>query len=103
MLTKTQVAKLQRDLNGADTKLSTLFNALGDPVRFKLFRLLVVNKDVCVSDIANILNVSVPAASYQLKALEVAGLVRRDRRGKTVCYCVRKDDPIVKSVMRMVK
>ena len=103
MLEHKRIASIREELERDDeSRLPVLFNALGDPMRFATFRLLMKHRDVCVSDIANILGVSTPAASYQLKMLEMVGLIRRERNGKMVCYAIRDDDTLVKSVVRMV-
>ena len=101
MLNKVRTDAIRKDLDRAETRLPALFRALGDPVRFKVFMLLMRHRNLCVSDIANVLNVSVPAASYHLKALELVGLARRERDGKTVCYVIRDEDPTVKAIMRL--
>ena len=103
MLEGKKVEKIRHELQEDESRLPVLFNALGDPMRFATFRLLMRHRDICVSDIANILEVSTPAASYQLKMLEMVGLIRRERQGKMICYVIRDDDPLVKSVMRMTK
>lgn len=103
MLNKAKVKVIKNQLDAKGSRLPVLFNALGDPMRFATFRLLMQHRGICVSDIANILGVSTPAASYQLKMLEMVGLIRRERQGKMVCYVIRDEDPFVKSVMKMAK
>lgn len=103
MLEKEKLDAIREEVAGDESRLPVIFNALGDPMRFATFRLLMKHRDICVSDIANILGVSTPAASYQLKMLEMVGLIRRERKGKMVCYVVKDEDPLVKSVMRMTK
>ncbi len=81
MLNKTQVEKIKKEAAGEDKMLSLVFNALSDPGRLQIFKILLEHKDICVSDIANILNVSVPAASRQLTILELSGLIEKIRKG----------------------
>ena len=85
-----------------DKKLSGVFNALSDPNRFRVFKLIVRREDFCVSDLARSLGVSVPAVSQQLRILEINGLVVRERRGQMICYKVKEDDPTVKSLIRIM-
>lgn len=103
MLVRDEVKAIRKELEKSASRLPVLFNALGDPMRFSVFQLLMKHRGICVSDIASILEVSVPAASYQLKMLEMVGLIRRERQGKMVCYRIRDDDPLVTSVMRMTQ
>lgn len=101
MLSKDDVRMLRSEVE-RDEDLPQLFNALSDVGRLRIFRLLMRNEDLCVTDIANILKTSVPAASQQLKVLELSGLVRREREGQMICYRVKTGDPLVKAVMRLV-
>lgn len=78
-----------------------MFNALSDLNRFRVFKLLARRQNLCVSDLARVLDVSVPAVSQQLRILEMNGLVKRERRGQMICYKVKKDDPVVKFVIKI--
>jgi len=102
MLRKNQVVKIKKSINKGDNGLSVAFNALSDPGRLRVFRLLVEHHDVCVTDIAKVLDVSVPAVSQQLRFLEISGLVKKCRKGKTVCYEIKDNDPFVKSIVKLL-
>jgi len=82
-----------------DGRVPILFSALSDSRRFGMFRLLVDREDICVSEMADIFGISVPAASQQLRILEMTGLIRRERRGKNTCYAANCEDPVVKSLL----
>ncbi|MDZ4231735.1 MAG: metalloregulator ArsR/SmtB family transcription factor [Candidatus Pacearchaeota archaeon] len=99
MLTAPEIKLAQRGLEERDGRLASAFQALADPTRLKIFRLLVERQDICVTDVANVMGITVPAASHQLKYLETAGLAKRERTGKTICYCIKKEDLLVKKVM----
>lgn len=104
MLTKQKVVRIQKILeNSLDERMPLIFDALGDPGRYKIFKLLIEEKDVCVTDIAHVLKISIPAASQQLKILERTGLVRKERMGQAVCYAIRKEDAIISSIVRILK
>lgn len=85
-----------------DLNLIRIFDALADPGRLKIFKLLINKRDVCVSDVAEIMKISVPAASRQLKILETAGLARRIRNGQMICYVINQSDPIVKAIKKFL-
>lgn len=102
MLSKDQVRAVRRDVTREDSRLPAVFQALGDDTRFRIFYLFTQHKDLCVTDVANILGISVPAASQQLRMMEFAGLVKKERMGQMMCYCIREDDPLVKSVIKMI-
>lgn len=56
------------------------------PKRIEILCFLFDNQDICVSDVAKKLKLSVAAASYHLRNLAKAKLVVSSRRGKTICY-----------------
>lgn len=78
------------------------FSALAEPGRLKIFKLLMKRRDICVSEVAEIMKISVPAASRQLKILETAGLVRRVRNGQMICYVINQSEPIVKAIKKFL-
>ena len=83
-------------------KTRLIFNVLGDPSRFRILELLAKKKDFCVSEIASALKISVPAASQQFRILEMAGLVERKRMGQRICYKVKRNDSIVRSILKLI-
>jgi len=103
MLTQKQASELKPTLNEQDERLQTIFNALGDHGRFCIFKILLERREVCVTDIANICNVSVPAASQQLRVLELSNLVIKKRMGQMICYEVRAEEPLIKSLIPLIK
>ena len=85
MLTKKQVGKVQKEVKEIEERIPFVFQALSNTTRLKIFRLLADRKDLCVTDIAKIFQVSIPAISYQLRVLEIVGLVKKERMGKMTC------------------
>jgi DNA-binding transcriptional ArsR family regulator len=67
------------------SELDTVFHALGDSTRRRMLRELAVGERT-VSQLAEPFAMSLAAASKHIKALENAGLIHRDVRGRThVC------------------
>jgi len=66
-----------------------LFKALADPTRLRVVNALLL-AEICVCDLAELLEMSQPAVSHHLKTLRQARLVKTRRDGKTVYY--RLDD-----------
>jgi DNA-binding transcriptional ArsR family regulator len=65
--------------------LDTVFHALGDATRRRMLRELALGERT-VSQLAEPFAMSLAAASKHIKALENAGLIHRDVRGRThVC------------------
>ena len=102
MLTAKEIQEVQKSLQEGAERLPFLFDALADATRLKIFKLLLRYNNLCVTDLANILKISVPGISYQLKLMEMAGLIERERMGQMVCYKLKKDDPLVKKVSNIV-
>ena len=65
--------------------LTTLFKILGDSTRTKILWILD-HHEMCVCDIANVLNMTKSSISHQLAILREAGIVRFRRSGKEVYY-----------------
>ena len=65
--------------------LSDFFKVIGDGTRIRILWALDVS-EMCVCDIANVLNMTKSAVSHQLRALREADLVKFRRSGKVVLY-----------------
>lgn len=76
-------------------RLSELYKALGDPTRIKIISALSVG-ELCVHEIADLLDMTQSAISHQLRVLRGAGLVKSHKDGKHVIY--ELDDDHVHSI-----
>lgn len=65
--------------------LAELFKIFGDSTRIKILYVLF-ESEMCVCDIAQLLNMTQSAISHQLRALKQSKLVKYRREGKTVFY-----------------
>ena len=65
--------------------LAELFKIFGDTTRIKILYVLF-ESEMCVCDLAQILNMTQSAISHQLRALKQSKLVKYRREGKTVFY-----------------
>ena len=75
--------------------LAELFKVFGDSTRIRILWALD-EAEMCVCDIANLLNMTQSAISHQLRVLKQAKLVRNRREGKVVYYSL--DDEHVKMI-----
>ncbi|MBN7773252.1 ArsR/SmtB family transcription factor [Clostridium aminobutyricum] len=66
-------------------KMAELFKTFSDPTRLKIINALILS-EMCVCDIAALLNMNQPAISHHLKVLRQAELIKYRREGKTVYY-----------------
>ena len=73
-----------------------VFKTFGDSTRIKILYALFEG-ELCVGDLATILQLSQPAISHQLKVLKDAKLVKFRREGKVIFYSL--DDDHVRSIL----
>lgn len=75
--------------------LAELFKVFGDSTRIKILWALD-ESEMCVCDIASLLNMTQSAISHQLRILKQAKLVRNRKEGKVVYYSL--DDEHVRLI-----
>ena len=78
--------------------LSELFRIFGDSTRIKILYSLF-DTELCVGDIAAILNLSQSSVSHQLRILKDSKLVKFRRDGKSIYYSL--DDDHVRSILNL--
>ena len=71
-------------------KLSDLYKALGDLTRIRIISALV-QSEMCVCDLAALLEMTQSAISHQLRVLRQAHLVNFRKEGKVVYYSLDDD------------
>lgn len=76
--------------------LAELFKVFGDSTRIKILSALF-EAEMCVCDIAFLLNMTQSAISHQLRLLKQAKLVKYRKEGKVVFYSL--DDHHVKKII----
>ncbi len=70
--------------------LAELYKVFGDSTRMKIMYVLFAS-EMCVCDIAQLLNMSQSAISHQLRVLKQSKLVKARREGKVVFYSLADD------------
>lgn len=103
MLNKKQIAGIKNGLDSDGGSFPLVFQALGDPGRFNIFRMLMDHYDICVTDVANVFGITVSAASQQLRVLDRLGLVLKTRMGQMVCYKINGKNSIAKQLIKLFK
>ena len=71
-------------------ELSKIFKALGDPTRLKIIHSLS-KEELCVCDIADLLEMNQSAISHQLRVLRNLRLVKYRKEGKSAIYSLDDD------------
>lgn len=83
-----KVAAIQAELAQDEhllPQLAELYKLLGNTARLKIL-LALADRELCVCDIAHVLNLSVAATSHQLKLLRDRGWLQMRNDGKMVYY-----------------
>ena len=78
--------------------LAELFKIFGDSTRIRILFVLF-EAEVCVCDLAQVLNMTQSAVSHQLKILKQNRLVKSRREGKSIFYSLADDH--VRTIMAM--
>lgn len=86
------LAKVRREMPDEDTlyNLTELFHVFGDSTRMRILYVLFAS-EMCVCDIATLLELTQSAVSHQLRLLKGMRLVKSRREGKTVFYALADD------------
>ena len=92
------VEKVQKEMPSEDTlyDLTELFRIFGDSTRIRILYVLF-EAEMCVCDIAQLLNMTQSAISHQLRILKQSRLVKSRRDGKAVFYSLA--DSHVRSII----
>lgn len=92
------IDRVRRELPADETlyDLAELFKIFGDSTRIKILYALF-EAEMCVCDIARLLNMTQSAISHQLRLLKQSKLVKSRRDGKTVYYSLA--DEHVRSIV----
>ncbi|MCB9810707.1 MAG: winged helix-turn-helix transcriptional regulator [Candidatus Nomurabacteria bacterium] len=104
MLEKEKIEALRKKLSTSvdDVILIETFKLLGDKNRFRIIKMLTEEKELCVSELAAILDTSMSAVSQHLRILEMSGLVEGKRCGQMMCYTPLIDHPKVKAIIKLM-
>lgn len=79
------------------TRVTELFRLLGDPNRVRMLYALAEGGELCVCDLAAVVDVAEHSVSHALRLLRTAGIVRSRRSGRMVYYSL--DDTHVRLLL----
>lgn len=89
----TQINRCIKDLRDVESsilKLSDILKLAGNDVRLKILFLLNKEEDLCPCDLADILDMTVPAVSQHLRKLKDGGLLVTTRDVKQIFYSLQE-------------
>ena len=102
MLTTKEIKYIKKTTLYDENRLAYVFGALSDEKRLYIVKLLLEHDELCVTDVANIVDLSVSATSRQLKILELADIVKRRRCGQEICYFINKKNALLKCISKLI-
>ncbi len=70
--------------------LSDFFKIMGDSTRLQII-LSLQGRELCVTDIASCLDMSISSVSHQLKSLRLSRIIKQRKDGRTVYYSLDDD------------
>ena len=73
-----------------EQSVADFFKAIGHPTRLSILR-TVYNKNLCVNDISDELNLNQPNTSQHLSILKEKRILKKTKRGNEVCYRIRDE------------
>ena len=79
--------------------IAELFKGFADPTRVHILTLLQQREELCVTDIAEAVELSQSAISHQLRILKQMHLIKFRREGKNIWYSLADDH--VKTILQM--
>ena len=89
---REKVDRVAAQVNEQNTfEAARIFKALSDETRVKIAYALYVEKELCVCDVASIVNSSTATASHHLRLLKNLGLAKYRKEGKLVFYSLIDD------------
>jgi len=97
-----QYEQLLKDNTKVFGQLSSIVGLIGNNVRLKLVW-LINQEQFCVCDLADILQMSVPAISQHLRKLKDIGIVETTREKQTIYYSITSQNQhIVNHILNLV-
>lgn len=103
MMNPKEIKKTREMFSDTDDVMAETFKVLGVVNRYRIFRVLVQHPKLTISDIAQILDISLPLASQHVKTLQQANLLQKERGGKKVFPKLKYDNPLVQAAVKTIQ
>lgn len=88
------IKECKRKLKAAETsfgRLSQILALAGNEVRLKMLYLLEEEGELCPCDLADMLEMTVPAISQHLRKMKDANIIQPRRDGQTIFYSFKQE------------
>ncbi|WP_029331703.1 ArsR/SmtB family transcription factor [Gillisia marina] len=102
-----QLLNCKSTLNSMESSfknMTKLLSIAGNDVRLKILFLLNMEQELCPCDIADILDMSIPAISQHLRKIKDAGFIISRREGQTLYYSlVKSETEVLNNIFTTIK
>lgn len=88
------IAECKKKLQKAEhsfERLSQVLTLAGNDVRLKILYLLEEETELCVCDLADVLQMTIPAVSQHLRKLKDGNVLQTRRAGQTIYYSLKEE------------
>lgn len=103
MLTPKEIQAKRNLLSETDKNMAMAFKVLSDVNRYRIFRILADQPKITISDIAKILNISLPLTSQHIKIMTHANILQKEKSGKKVFPKLEHGNPLVRAVVKTIE
>jgi ArsR family transcriptional regulator, lead/cadmium/zinc/bismuth-responsive transcriptional repressor len=90
---ENQISRCKKKIENVGSDLSdlaTIIGLIGNDTRLKILYLILSENRLCVCDLSDILGMTVPAISQQLRKLKDRGIISSEREGTVIYYSLTK-------------
>lgn len=90
---ENQIRRCKKKIENVGSDLSdlaTIIGLIGNDTRIKILYLIQSEHRLCVCDLSDILGMTVPAISQQLRKLKDRGIISSEREGTVIYYSLTK-------------
>ena len=89
-----QIVRCQKQIERIDKRVETVTGILrlvDNDIRFKILYLLEAEGQLCVCDLSDILDVSIPGVSQHLRKLKDGRIIKPNKEGRTIFYSIEEN------------
>ncbi len=99
-LAKKNLFSVEVSIDEAD-EIVRIFKALADQTRIRIISNLTKADKLCVTELADLLEMDISRISHQLAKLEHMGFVKKEREGRNIYYELQ--DECIRTILRTAK
>ncbi|MGC9006185.1 MAG: ArsR/SmtB family transcription factor [Sulfurihydrogenibium sp.] len=79
------------------------FYALSDPIRLKIVKMVLKEKEVCVCNFVEAFKLSQPRISFHLRILKQANILKSRKEGKWTYYSLSQNNKVLNRVLDIIE